>query len=1471
MEKQKVMLTIGIVLVLLGIFSLVFLGRQQLAGKAFAVEQDYVAKWDFEESSGNRVVDDNGRYSGEMVGTGVKRINVREGTSDPRKALDFPGVAGNGIVVKDTTSPGAMPSGLQITTALTVSAWVKPARSPVNGMTIINATGWFLGNDGTNDHELSFKVGNVKATKANFFNDYFNEWIHIVGVMGEGGCLNLSLNGELFLNTPATDMCTVTGASDPVYAVAGVFPPLRIGFGNGGGSSNPWEGGIDDVRIYDRALNKSEINDSFYAGRTADCFNKYCPKPDGVGSLPALDNSKYDVDGNKNNFDNVEKTPSDAVANVAVLTTTDSLTGTINQPLFTNTFPGTFAHNNKNYQVVLAEQNQFEATAQLQVKSLASGQVLGSLGLSATTEKPLELLPTQTGLNLDTSTAEPEAYLQSFAYFNEGKVLRVLTGVTPFLNFDVATPWIASFLSGQSQQFLFDEELHTVEGSATGDGKFFLSIDGTEYLFSAVGDFFNHYLDSTKSKWINATLLKLSGDIAIFSFNREAAGLSNTYEEIITQTDSVTVGGKVLKVCANDPAIVAAVTLCEGTTEVLDLFNGVPKEGSSAVTTGGYDTALLNTLFFYEAPKERELKRVKVLHLVTLPTAGKTELAIYFANNLVQKKHLALKMGADDYYLLEMQDQTKSYLELTNLKLTHISDSAKSIYSPLGDQEKVKFNLPLQQQINLRLETIPGLKYIIEKTSSAIPEDVNLVNQLQASISSYGAVKVWDLSGASGIAQESALKTIFLASDDSTLSDSVMKISSGATISQELQYNVPAVLTGIIKDPDDAEAQLLAYYNKFTLAGTTSIKYADLYLLYGLKGDGTAKNHLFTDKEFILPLLKGNKLAFNVSGQFYLLSVAKPWTGVVTGGFNPEELRLTKLPEQAGALPISAQVSDDGKDLTFVLGNDINVRLDIDTYNKRITFKRESTTASLSAVAKQVNLMLDFKTTLTSSSPVNLLNSVGMISVSSQDTASFADRMIIEYSKAGTPTRQELLDNVPQIKIGEVTRTDDYSTGEILLLYNDFTSSLGVFTKSADVYLLYDLDESEKTRPFTDDEFILPLVEREQSIALKYKSNYYLLSYSGTLSQGFRFNRLRLKPLLGGSTISPTTTESGVQFSVAGGNLLINFDTLNRKITFGGALSIAPGQLPGSRVFNPAVEYQTELPSSSSNPGSDNVLSIGTTEMYNCDALAALGFTEQVCVRIRDTPEKFLQKGKPYYFVTSVGGVGGVIVTYREKSGDFKRVTVQHLAGTLQTSDVYRGFLLDWQQFSTNLKNGRYPVVALKNSSGEVTDYLEVRGTDVLDSVTLKSLLTGKEYSQKKVVTLSETLKEVYLAVDEKEFKFTQAFTDTVTKTFTLSIEWQAPLLVSAGGVDQVLPANGLSFTPSLGAPTYTVSGTVATTTDETATNVATVFIDDVNGRIFQSTVPKGSTVNVLLSNGEVVTVRVVSAVNGEVTVRLQK
>ena len=1511
MEKQKVMLTVGVVLVLLGVFTIIFLGREQLAGKAFAVEQDYVAKWDFEETSGTAVKDDNGRYTGLFVGTELKRINVRERTSDPRRALDFPGVAGNGIEVKDAN--GEMPAGLRITNALTVSAWVKPARTPVDEMTIVDGEGWRL--YGKSDGKIYFTVGSESAISYIFFPNSLNEWVQVAGVRGSDGILYLYIN-NILIDISGSDASNPDPSLPPNY---GTIPHLIIGASLGTDnvlSKNLWEGGIDDVRIYDRALitnrvvdgvTVNEIAELFNAGRTADCFNKYCPKPLDEEALPdSITDSKYDVSGTLNDFDNVEKTPAVAgtdTVNLADTTATDI--HLLHQPSFTNTFPKTFAHNNKNYEVVIAEQNQFEATAQLQVKSLASGQTLGTLGLSATQEDPLNLTSPQVALNLDTSTAEPEAYLQSFGYFDEGKVLHVLTGVTPLMNFDVATPWTASLLSGNQQQFLFDKELHTAQGSATGDGNFFLSIDGEEYLFTTAGDTKTHYFDGAKSKGVNITLLKLSSGIAIFSFNRIAAGLQETYEEVITQTDFVTVGGRVLRICANDdPNAINSVKVCEGINQLFSL---------SSLSNFEEDANFPNVLFLFEPPASGQQKSVRVFHLFTLPQGTTQNFAFHFSNNLLQKKRLALKMDTQ-YYLLEMADKSKPYFELTNLKLTHLSDPAKSVYTALGDQEKVKFNLPFQQQINLLLDTTTLLQYQIERTSSALPEIVNIVNQLQASISSYGAVKVRDLN-ADLTEKDSAVATVSLDTTDTSAVLGTMKINYGSTPTPLwLTSNVPTVLgTATLNDPDANGAQVLAYYNKdkVTSGGTVDLpqytKYADLYLLYDLST--TAKNHRFTDTEFIIPLLKGNKLAFAVDGKFYLLSVAKPWTGVVTGGFNPEELRLTKLPQLTGDLPISAQVSDDGMDITFVLGDGENVQLTITTSTSTITFERKNTALGLAAVAKEINVMKDFKTILTSSSPVNLLNSVGTVVVSPRDTASSADQMIIEYPSRGSadadgnciplatgtiPCRSLVVlsdidqDDAPYI-IGEVTRTglattftdgSTISKGHVLVIYNDWTSSLGVFTKSADVYLLYDLDEGEKTRPFNDEEFILPLVEREQQIALRYKGSFYLLSYSGTLSQGFRYSRLRLKPLLGGTTISPTTMENGVQFSVSGGTLLIHFDTLNRKITFGGALQLSPGQLPGSRAFNPFAEYQTELPPASSFPGSDNVLSIGDTEMYNCDNDEAGKFVDQVCVRGTlypedDPKEHTLFKEKSDLFTYQYRDADNevqsrnVMVTYREKSGDYKRITVQHLWPLEKpATDVdYRAFKVDWKQFSDNLKNGRYPVIAL-TVNGIPADYLEVRGTEVLDTLTLKSLVTGKEYLQKKVVTLGETGKELYLAVDEKTLKFSQIFEGS-TKTFNLNIEWQFPLLVSTAGVEQLLPAGGLEFTPSLGAATYTLTGESSIASNDE--NLATLSLaDNTGGIIFQSIVPEGGRVSALLPNGEVVVLQAVST-SGGVTVRIQK
>jgi len=78
-----------------------------------------------------------------------------------------------------------------------------------------------------------------------------NTWLHYVGTWGPNG-MRLYRDGVLIASNSAV-----------VTLLSAVDSPLRIGLETTG-AVNPWEGGIDDVRIWRRTLSDSEVAQLYY-------------------------------------------------------------------------------------------------------------------------------------------------------------------------------------------------------------------------------------------------------------------------------------------------------------------------------------------------------------------------------------------------------------------------------------------------------------------------------------------------------------------------------------------------------------------------------------------------------------------------------------------------------------------------------------------------------------------------------------------------------------------------------------------------------------------------------------------------------------------------------------------------------------------------------------------------------------------------------------------------------------------------------------------------------------------------------------------------------------------------------------------------------------------------------------------------------------------------------------------------------
>ncbi|MDR4507969.1 MAG: SBBP repeat-containing protein [Candidatus Brocadiaceae bacterium] len=213
-----------------------------------------MAHYEFTEGSGPDVTDSSG--------------NGNDGAING--AVWSSGISGAGLSFDGVNDSVDFPTNLGITGELTVSAWVYPTAAP-NGLgRIIAATynwsnnaalrrGWSLGLDSGSDDRIRFRVHDSSGSSASvaidtFFADNLNRWTHVVGVFSPSEHTRLYVNGIMV----SLDVTNIPAA----IAYAGGVN-LRLGMRADTVTRGMWQGGIDDVRIYDQALSDQEVLDLY--------------------------------------------------------------------------------------------------------------------------------------------------------------------------------------------------------------------------------------------------------------------------------------------------------------------------------------------------------------------------------------------------------------------------------------------------------------------------------------------------------------------------------------------------------------------------------------------------------------------------------------------------------------------------------------------------------------------------------------------------------------------------------------------------------------------------------------------------------------------------------------------------------------------------------------------------------------------------------------------------------------------------------------------------------------------------------------------------------------------------------------------------------------------------------------------------------------------------------------------------------
>jgi Concanavalin A-like lectin/glucanases superfamily len=168
------------------------------------------------------------------------------------------GTRGSGIDLEfsnDAYVTFGVQGALQVAGPFTVSGWFRPDNDPTDDTSIFwnFSGGLFQGFEITLNSANNFyaQVGDgTQSTIVPFNVPTLGAWVHAAFVYEPG------VRFETFVNGASVGKTTVNSSGGPLLSATACTHEARLGANY---SSTSWTGGIDDVRIFSRALTASEI------------------------------------------------------------------------------------------------------------------------------------------------------------------------------------------------------------------------------------------------------------------------------------------------------------------------------------------------------------------------------------------------------------------------------------------------------------------------------------------------------------------------------------------------------------------------------------------------------------------------------------------------------------------------------------------------------------------------------------------------------------------------------------------------------------------------------------------------------------------------------------------------------------------------------------------------------------------------------------------------------------------------------------------------------------------------------------------------------------------------------------------------------------------------------------------------------------------------------------------------------------
>jgi ribosomal protein L40E len=227
-----------------------------LQHQAKSATSGLVASWHFDEDSGDFAHDASGNGNDGTVNGASWTTGISNG------ALQFNGI-NDYVEVSDSAS-------LKITNSLTLEAWIYPNFSHDTKDHSIVAKGRDLSTNGgyqmtvseydgplgVRMHELGFFIQNSATPKWIWLNNSIlnNRWTLVAGVY-DGSTMKLYVNGKLRLSEPQSGDIIANSYPLDIGARKNTAGNLQ--------SIEFWNGTIDEVKIYNRALTSDEVYDDY--------------------------------------------------------------------------------------------------------------------------------------------------------------------------------------------------------------------------------------------------------------------------------------------------------------------------------------------------------------------------------------------------------------------------------------------------------------------------------------------------------------------------------------------------------------------------------------------------------------------------------------------------------------------------------------------------------------------------------------------------------------------------------------------------------------------------------------------------------------------------------------------------------------------------------------------------------------------------------------------------------------------------------------------------------------------------------------------------------------------------------------------------------------------------------------------------------------------------------------------------------